>query len=314
MTSHVKVPNPFGGDYEDPLAALKAKGRATVEPLPVSTTISEDISRVETNVSHILDSEREASKNLDAQSKILGRPSNENLGVMTPKEAVWTPKNIGKTNDLGVMTPKENNLDAQNLSNQGKWVKYESQRTTDRLSLRPNAETLQKFKVFCTAKKLTLTEFFEIAGQKLIDLDAQIPESLGVMTPYDDRRLDILYKTNARIINLFLEYNKIFNEKTDWKPKDDAVGVKYNDVDLRMIEIGIIQTQANILEGESGTKVERFKYYTREIDKFVALGYKEQMLDTVLEIHRKRWREITEREMDLKFLKDKGNASDKDEK
>jgi hypothetical protein len=173
------------------------------------------------------------------------------------------------------------------------------------LSLRPNAETLHKFKVFCTEKKLTLTEFFEIAGQKLIDLDAQIPESLGVLTPYDDRRLDILYKTDARIINLFLEYNKIFNEKTDWKPKDDAVGVKYNDVDLRMIEIGIIQTQANILEGESGTRVERFKYYTREIDKFTALGYSEQMLDAVLEIHRKRWKEITGREIDLSFWKAK---------
>ncbi len=243
-----------------------------------------------------LSKKREASKDLDAQIV--------SLGVKTPKETIWASKNEEKTNNLDAKTPKENNLDAQNLNNQGKWVKYESQRTTDRLSLRPNAETLHKFKVFCTKKKLTLTEFFEIAGQKLIDSDAQIPESLGVLTPYDDRRLDILYKTNARIINLFLEYNKIFNEKTDWKPKDDAVGVKYNDVDLRMIEIGIIQTQANILEGESGTKVERFKYYTREIDKFVALGYKEQMLDTVLEIHRRRWREITEREIDLKFLEE----------
>lgn len=249
-----------------------------------------------------LSKKREATRNLGAQTENLGRPKDENLGVLAPKEMVWASKNEEDVGGLDLLTPKENNSDAQNPNNQGKWVKYESQRTTDRLSLRPNAETLHKFKVFCTEKKLTLTEFFEIAGQKLINLDAQIPESLGVKTPYDDRRLDILYKTDARIINLFLEYNKIFNEKTDWKLKDDTVGVKYNSVDLRMIEIGIIQTQANILEGESGTKVERFKYYTREIDKFVALGYNEQMLDTVLEIHRRRWREITEREIDLKFL------------
>lgn len=249
-----------------------------------------------------LSKQREASQSLDAQNKKFGRPIDESLDVWTSKQSIWTSKNNAKTSNLDVQASKENNLDVQKIKKSRNWVKYESQRATDRLSLRPNAEILHKFRVFCAEKKLTITEFFEIAGQKLIDLDVQIPKNLDVLTPYDDRRLDILYKTDARIINLFLEYNKIFNEKTDWKPKDDAVGVKYNEVDLRMIEIGIIQTQANILEGESETKVERFKYYTREIDKFVAFGYKEQMLDTVLEIHRKRWREITGREIDLIFL------------
>jgi hypothetical protein len=252
-----------------------------------------------------LSKKREAAQNLDAQNINVGRPNNNNLDVLTPKEQIWTPKNEAKTSNLDAKTPKENNLGVQNSNNSRKWVKYESQRTTDRLSLRPNAETLHKFKIFCAEKKLTLTEFFEIAGQKLIDLDAQIPETLGVLTPYDDRRLDILYKTNARIINLFLEYNKIFNEKTDWKMKDDAVGVKYNDIDFRTIEIGIIQTQANILESESETKVERFKYYTREIDKIAALGYNEQMLDAILEIHRRRWKEMTGREIDFESFKSK---------
>lgn len=250
-----------------------------------------------------LSKKRETEQDLDAQNERFGRPNNLNLDVWTPKDEIWASKNKTKTSDLDVLTPEKNNLGVQKSNESRKWVRYESQRTTDRLSLRPNAETLHRFKVFCAEKKLTLTEFFEIAGQKLIDLGAQIPENLGAKTPYDDRRLDILYKTNARIINLFLEYNKIFNEKTDWKPKDDAVGVKYNDVDLRTIEIGIIQTQVNILESESGTLVERFKYYTREIDKFSALGYNEQMLDAILEIHRRRWKEITGREIDFEFLK-----------
>ena len=301
MTSQVKVPNPFGGDYEDPLEALKAERKTEENPKDENSVapISDDSILPDIDASNELDK----MQNLGVQNINIGRPNDLNLDVLTPKEKVWTPKKETTISDLDAKTPKENNLDAQNSIDSRKWVKYESQRTTDRLSLRPNAETLHKFKVFCAEKKLTLTEFFEIAGQKLIDLDAQIPESLGVLTPYDDRRIDLLYKTNAHIINLFLEYNKIFNEKTDWKPKDDAVGVKYNDVDLRMIEIGIIQTQANILEGESETKVERFKYYTREIDKFAALGYNEQMLDAILEIHRKRWKEITGREIDLKSEK-----------
>jgi hypothetical protein len=238
-------------------------------------------------------------KGLDVQSNNLGRPNLETLDVLAPKTPVWTPKG---GSDLDAKTPKKENLDAQKYAKTKKWVKYEKQRATDRLSLRPDVEILRKIRVYCAENNFTLTEFFEIAGLQLIDLDAQKQKDLGVLTPLDDRRLKIFYKTNHLVINLFREYNKIFNPQTDWKPKDDAVGVKYNSVDLRVIEIGIIQTQSNILENESDTKVERFKYYTREIDKFNSLGYSEQLLDAILMTYRKRWKEITSSEVDLSFL------------
>jgi hypothetical protein len=236
---------------------------------------------------------------LDAQNENLGRPKQENLGVLTPKTALWTPKD---SSDLDAKTPKNKNLDAQKTAKSKKWVKYEQQRSTDRLSLRPDVEILSKIRVYCAENNFTLTEFFEIAGLQLIDLDAQKQKNLDAKTPLDDRRLKMFYKTDNRIINLFREYNKIFNAQTDWKPKDDAVGVKYNDIDLRVIEIGIIQTQSNIIEGESETKPERFKYYTREIDKFISIGYSDQLLDAILLTNRKRWKEITGREIDLSFL------------
>jgi hypothetical protein len=148
-----------------------------------------------------------------------------------------------------------------------------------------------------------MKEFFELAARSFIDsFGYPNDKSLAINIALEDRRQKIFYKTNALIINLFREYNKIFNSQTDWKPKDDAVGVKYNDVDLRVIEIGIIQTQSNILEGESDTKPERFKYYTREIDKFNSLGYSDQLLDAILTTNRKRWKEITGREVNLSFL------------
>jgi hypothetical protein len=238
-------------------------------------------------------------KGLGVQSNNLGRPNAETLDAKTPKTPLWTPK---EGNNLDAKTPKHKNLDAQKSANTKKWVKYEKQRATDRLSLRPDVEILRKIRVYCAENNFTLTEFFEIAGLQLIDLDAQKQKDLGVLTPLDDRRLKMFYKTDARIINLFREYNKIFNPQTDWKPKDDAVGVKYNEVDLRVIEVGIIQTQSNILEGASDTKPERFKYYTREIDKFNSLGYSDQLLDAILTTNRKRWKEITGREVDLSFL------------
>jgi hypothetical protein len=236
---------------------------------------------------------------LDAQNKNLGRPKQEKLDVLTSKTALWTSKD---SSDLDAKTPKNKNLDAQKTAKPKKWVKYEQQRSTDRLSLRPDVEILSKIRVYCAENNFTLTEFFEIAGLQLIDLDVQKQKFLDAKTPLDDRRLKMFYKTDNRIINLFREYNKIFNAQTDWKPKDDAVGVKYNDIDLRVIEIGIIQTQSNIIEGESETKPERFKYYTREIDKFISIGYSDQLLDAILLTNRKRWKEITGREIDLSFL------------
>jgi hypothetical protein len=236
---------------------------------------------------------------LDAQNKNLGRPKQEKLDAKTSKTALWTSKD---SSDLDAKTSKNKNLDAQKTTKLKKWVKYEQQRSTDRLSLRPDVEILSKIRVYCAENNFTLTEFFEIAGLQLIDLDVQKQKFLDAKTPLDDRRLKMFYKTDNRIINLFREYNKIFNAQTDWKPKDDAVGVKYNDIDLRVIEIGIIQTQSNIIEGESETKPERFKYYTREIDKFISIGYSDQLLDAILLTNRKRWKEITGREIDLSFL------------
>jgi hypothetical protein len=265
----------------------------------------EAVSRIEKlpaleNQSEIVkDIGRPISGSLDVQLNGTGRPKDENLDAKTPKAAIGTPK---QSSDLDAKTPKNKDLDAQKTTESKRWVKYEKQRSTDRLSLRPDVEILRKIKVYCAENGFTLTEFFEIAAIQLIDLDAQKQKDLGVLTPLDDRRRDYLFRTKPSIINLFREYNKIFNSQTDWKPKDDAVGVKYNDVDLRVIEIGIIQTQSNILEGESDTKPERFKYYTREIDKFNSLGYSDQLLDAILTTNRRRWKEITGKEVDLSFL------------
>lgn len=241
---------------------------------------------------------------LNAQNKITGRPNVESLDAKTPKTPIWTPK---ENTNLDAKTPKNSSLDVQKKQESKKWVKYEEHRTTDRLSLRPNAEILKKIKVYCAENDFTLTEFFELAALRLIDLDVQKKNNLGAKTPYDDRRIDYLFKTDARIIHLFLEYQKTFHSKTKWKTKDDAVGVKYNDVDLRVIELGIIQTQTNILQSESENiePPETFKYYAREIDKMISVGvpkYSDAMLNEILKSNRNGWKILTGKEIDLSFL------------
>jgi hypothetical protein len=176
-------------------------------------------------------------------------------------------------------------------------------RTKADVHVRLDKDLWQQTRVFAAENGLELSQMVELALTRFIEKSGDTEKELaGINIPLEDRRLKIFYKTDSRIVYLFREYNKIFNPQTDWRPKDDAVGVKYNSVDLRVIEIGIIQTQSNILENKSDTKVERFKYYTREIDKFIATGYSDQLLEAILTTNRRRWAEITGRDIDLSFL------------
>jgi hypothetical protein len=240
------------------------------------------------------------AESLDSQINKVGYPNEETLAINIAKDPVWISKDEPV---LDSNIAKEKSLDSQNSKKTGKWTKYDKARSTASVFIRAANELVNEIKHFNVENKLDMKEFFELAARAFIDsFGYPNDESLAINIALDDRRQKIIYKTNYLVINLFREYNKIFNPQTDWKPKDDAVGVKYNSVDLRVIEIGIIQTQSNILENESDTKVERFKYYTREIDKFNSLGYSEQLLDVILMTHRKRWKEITSKEIDLSFL------------
>jgi hypothetical protein len=257
---------------------------------------------------------RPTSKSLDAQSDNtrapkadeLGRPEDNSLGVLTPKTQIWAPKN---TFDLGVKTPKEKNLGAQKLENPADWKKYENNRSTSRLALRPNTEILRKFKVFCAEKDLGMTEFFEISGLRFIELDAQSKDDLGVLTPLDDRRMKMMFKSRPFIINLYLRYNAIFNEMAGdakgkwtgrWTPRDDEAAHRYNEIDPMIVELGIIQTQTN--KGFGQGKIQTFKYYVEEIEKVLVSGVSDEMLATILQYHRQIWRNQTKREIDLGFL------------
>jgi hypothetical protein len=264
------------------------------------------------NVHSLLDSYRSAPKvdsevSLDAQMFQLGRPISENSDaqeVNTGRPKVEgldakTPNLITQTKSLDAKTPKNKNLDAQSSKN---WVKYESHRTTDRVNLRPSVEILQKAKVYAAENRLNLTELFELAVMNLIDLDAQNKSNLDAKTPLDDRRRRLLFKTNVRIINLWLEYNRILDAKSKWKPKDDVIGMTYNDADLRIVELGIIQTHNNYFQIENPIDPPRsFKYYTSEIEK-VRTFTPPDILDNLLERHRKWWQEKTGKVIDYSFL------------
>jgi hypothetical protein len=127
-------------------------------------------------------------------------------------------------------------------------------------------------------------------------LDDQTFAHLDDKTTIDDRRLMISWKTKLTIINLYLRYNAIFNQKTRWTVNDDEKAKHLNNVDLRIIELGIIQTQFQ--KGFKG-KINSFGYYLNEINNFLELNLPGESFDSMLKINRQRWQQTTKKELDF---------------
>jgi hypothetical protein len=181
----------------------------------------------------------------------------------------------------------------------------QSKGTRIQYATRIRKELKHEFDVFCTTEGIFQQDFIELAGisyienyrQQLADLTDKSASNLAL----DDLRLITLWKTKPAIINLYLGYNSIFNEKTKWSTRDDDAGVALNDYDLKLIELGILQTHSNRGYGGGG-KINSFSYYLPEIRNFAELEMGVETLNTMLQINRQRWKQATGREVDLNFL------------
>jgi hypothetical protein len=159
------------------------------------------------------------------------------------------------------------------------------------MNLRPNIEIGRKIRIFCAENGLELSAFFEICAVTYIEnLGHPSKKISDTKTPIDDRRLMINWKTKGHIINLYLRYNVFFNAKSRWSVSDDEKGIKFNDLDFRIIELGIIQTQ---FQQNFKGKINSFGYYENEINNFIELGMNEELLETMLKINRQRWQQVT---------------------
>jgi hypothetical protein len=248
---------------------------------------------------------------LDNQSKRSGNPNHKIPDSMISK----TEKRISRTStgtDSKIAT--SGNLDSQKIPPKGNWQKYEKKRTAKGVFLRTNDEITKKFKQFCIANDWDFSQGTELAWNKLMnDLDIQPEADLDSLIAQDDRRLKMMFKTRLFIINLYLRYNSIFNEMSGsggkkwnarWTPRDDEVARRYNELPPAIIELGILQTQ--IQKGFHTSRIQTFKYYTDEIEKVLASGVSDTMLETILNYHRQIWKNQTGREIDLGFLTEKG--------
>jgi hypothetical protein len=252
----------------------------------------------------------------DTQTKPFGRSEISILGTSAPKHGTEAPKKSGV---LGAEAPREK-VSGTRTNKKGKYdyKKYDANRSTVRVNLHIDREIDKKVRQYClvdSQPKVDLKDFYERAALMLLEhLDTQKEKGLGAEAPLDDRRLKMLYKTNPTIINLYLSYNSAYNEivsknspgkwKAKWTSKDDEFGRKFNETDIRIIELGILQTQVNKGLEPNGSKIQTFKYYVDEIEKVKTAGISNEMLDTILQYHRQIWKNLAKREVDLAFLEE----------
>lgn len=88
--------------------------------------------------------------------------------------------------------------------------------------------------------------------------------------------------TANTIISLYQSYNP----GNAWKKADDKIAAKFNDADVRLIEIAIITTQFNC----EFKKINSFGYYKPEIEKIIEQRPSEQMIDFMIGNYRDKWR------------------------
>ena len=146
--------------------------------------------------------------------------------------------------------------------------------------------TVNRIKHFCVDHNLELQEFAELSAIHFMDaVDSHQTEKLASSLAPDDRDLMIIFKTSPAIINLYLKYNP----ENRWKPADDYEGLRYNDKDIRLVEVGIIQTQFNA----RFKKINSFKYYATEIDIALETPLADETIEIMLKHGRRRWEEAT---------------------
>jgi hypothetical protein len=242
------------------------------------------------NIKASLDSQKTNSRLSDTFD--FGYPNDKNLAINLSKEDVWIAK---KDTSLAIKLSKEENLDSQTLKQKGKWTKYDKNRNRKGIFLRTNDGLTKNFKKFCIDNNLEFSQATELAWMQFMEsLDSQSNVNLAIKIAHDDRRLMINWKSRVFIINLYLRYNEIFNKKTRWTINDDEKALRFNEVNPKVIELGIIQTQFQ--KGFKG-KINSFSYYINEIENFMELGMDGEVLETMLKINRQRWQKATGKEI-----------------
>ncbi len=206
-----------------------------------------------------------------------GHPQPKNVGTLVPTESEWVPT---ETKDVGTRAPTVKNVATHNNTKRdfSKVVRNENKGS---IHLRPDKAILKQIRVFCAENGIGLSEFYDAAASHyLANVGTHTPPAVGTLVPYDDRRL-VIYKTDEGIINLYQTQTK-----NRWKLSDDREAHVFNDKDIKLIELGMLQTFGN--KKYTG-KINSFKYFIPEIEIWLENPMEPAAIDTILNIMRHKF-------------------------
>ena len=211
------------------------------------------------------------------------RPHIEQVGVHTNTVGAKTPTILPEA-DAKTPVKRRGGRPPKKQVDAHKGDRHRADRTRQHFRIRPDLD--EQFRLFRAKHRLELQEFYELAGAHFIEcVDAKREVGVDAMASLDDRDSMILFKTHPLIINIYLQYNP----ENRWKPADDQEGKRYNDKDIRLVEVGIIQTQFNA----RFKKINSFKYYCVEIDAALEVPLADETIEVMLKHARRRWEAAT---------------------
>lgn len=168
--------------------------------------------------------------------------------------------------DLEIKKAKSYKKSIAKKEKEGRWTKYEKNRDRSgergEFFCRPRNAILKRAKHLMVEHGLKTHEFFELATTMLGEyLDSQKGKPLDILISTDNDRLMRTFICNSHIINLYREVTG-----NRWTMTDDGVGVQFNDLDFRIVEIAMIRTYIRWLKIPSRKPIKWFKYFKDEIE------------------------------------------------
>jgi hypothetical protein len=191
------------------------------------------------------------------------------------------------TENVGAQAPTPQKVGAHTGGLVGAHKKDRHKPGRARRHVRLSSEIDAKIQHFLIDSGLNLQDFMEIVAAHFFEcVGAHKATNVGAQAPIDDL---MIYKTRDDII---MCYNQYTGNK--WKPRDDAVGREFNNVDPRIIEIGIIHTLVNYSQSRTkGQRIYSFNYFVNEIRKVAEAPFDKKYLDAYLRSRREMWAKLS---------------------
>lgn len=143
---------------------------------------------------------------------------------------------------------------------------YEA-RDLGKITIRLNKQLLNKINDFCYQNNIEKQYFFEIVASYTVDNVASQPATLLTRTVASQPAHDdmMILKTHEDII---MRYEAYTNQK--WTRRDDREGQRYNQTDIRLIDIAFISTIEKKLRGNTAKQpIKSFNYFVAEIEAII---------------------------------------------